>query len=555
MTPLYEGNQRRFAEPCIIVIFGATGDLTARKLIPALYNLLRDGQLPSQFACVGFARRLKTDLEFRSEMKEAAQKFSRVQPIDDSLWSHFQDHLFYHMSEFHEDEGYVRLEKRLQDLDHQLGTKGNRIFYLATPPSYFPLISAKLKAQNLISEGVAKLRFGAKSALFGQDPDSAPIAYSEPSMSIGAETGPAQKSSNLASKASFATPSPEKNNESPWSRIIIEKPFGHDLSSAQQLQQELLSSLSENQIYRIDHYLGKETVQNLLVFRFANSIFESLWNNRYIDHIQITVAEDLGIGSRGRFFEEAGLVRDIVQNHVMQLVSLVAMEPPFSLDANAIRDEKVKVLQAIRPLENKDTVLGQYDSGLIDGNEVIGYRKEKDVSPESTVETYAALRLHIDNWRWAGTPFYLRAGKRLPKRITEIAVTFKDPPGVLFQNVHHKNDPNVLVIRIQPDEGSSLKINCKVPGPVSAVQPVKMDFKYGSYFGTTPPEAYERLIYDAILGDSTLFARQDEVLLSWKLLTPILKKHRTIPTYAAGSWGPDAADLLVKADGRHWRLI
>ncbi len=499
MTPLYEGNQRRFTEPCIIVIFGATGDLTARKLIPALYNLLRDGQLPSQFACVGFARRPKTDLEFRSEMKEATQKFSRVQPIDDSLWSHFQDHLFYHMSEFHEDEGYVRLEKQLQDLDHQLGTKGNRIFYLATPPSYFPLICAKLKAQSLIY--------------------------------------------------------PEKNNESPWSRIIIEKPFGHDLSSAQQLQQELLSSLSENQIYRIDHYLGKETVQNLLVFRFANSIFESLWNNRYIDHIQITVAEDLGIGSRGRFFEEAGLVRDIVQNHVMQLVSLVAMEPPFSLDANAIRDEKVKVLQAIRPLENGDAVLGQYGPGLIDGNEVIGYRKEKDVSPESTVETYAALRLHIDNWRWAGTPFYLRAGKRLPKRITEIAVTFKDPPGVLFQNIHRKNDPNVLVIRIQPDEGSSLKINCKVPGPFSAVQPVKMDFKYGSYFGTTPPEAYERLIYDAILGDSTLFARQDEVLLSWKLLTPILKKHRTIPTYAAGSWGPDAADLLVKADGRHWRLI
>jgi glucose-6-phosphate 1-dehydrogenase len=500
MNPLYEENQSRFTEPCIVVIFGATGDLTSRKLVPALYNLLKEGQLPSQFACVGFARRPKTDEEFRKEMEEAVKKFSRTQPIDESLWKHFEDHLYYHMSEFHDDEGYAQLNQRLKNLDHRLGTKGNRIFYLATPPSYFPTICEKLKKENLI--------------------------YPE-------------------------------TTEGPWSRIIIEKPFGHDLSSAETLQQELLKCLGENQIFRIDHWLGKETVQNLLVFRFANSIFESLWNNRYIDHVQITVAEDLGIGTRGKFWEEAGLLRDIVQNHVMQLVSLVAMEPPVSLSANAIRDEKVKVLQAIRPLEKKDVVHGQYTPGLVDGEDVIGYRQEKDVSPTSIVETYAALRLHIDNWRWSGTPFYLRSGKRLPKRSTEIAITFKDPPGVLFQNSHRKNNPNVLVIQIQPGEGISLKINCKVPGPASPIQPVKMDFKYGSYFGTTPPEAYERLICDAILGDPTLFAREDEVFASWKLLSPIFdwwKKDAPAP-YPAGSWGPDAADELLKQDGRHWRLI
>ncbi len=496
MNLLAEESQTRFTEPCIVVIFGATGDLTSRRLVPALYNLLKAGQLPSQFACVGFARRQKNDDQFRIEMHEAVKKFSRTQPIDEHLWKHFEDHLYYHESEFHDEEGYAKLKKKLEELDHRLGTKGNRIFYLATPPSYFPTICEKLKKEKLVY--------------------------------------------------------PEQQDQ-PWSRVVIEKPFGHDLHSAEELQKELMKHLGENQIYRIDHWLGKETVQNLLVFRFANSIFESLWNNRYIDHVQITVAEDLGIGTRGKFWEETGLLRDIVQNHVMQLVSLVAMEPPVSLDANAIRDEKVKVLQAIRPIEKKDVVHAQYTAGFIDGEDVVGYLQEKDVAPQSTVETYAALRLHIDNWRWSGVPFYLRSGKRLPKRSTEIAITFKDPPGVLFQNGHRKNDPNVLVMQIQPDEGISLKINCKVPGPASPIQPVKMDFKYGSYFGTTPPEAYERLICDAILGDSTLFARQDEVLISWKLLTPVLKGKPT--TYPAGSWGPDAADKLLEQDGRHWRLI
>ncbi|MBS0649161.1 MAG: glucose-6-phosphate dehydrogenase [Verrucomicrobia bacterium] len=502
MNPLEEEVQSRLVEPCILVIFGATGDLTSRKLVPALYNLLKDGQLPSLFTCVGFARRPKTHDQFRDEMKEAVSKYSRTKPMEESLWSHFKDHLFYHMSEFHDDAGYEKLKSFLSELDNKLGTKGNRIFYLATQPSYFPLICEKLHKAGLIY--------------------------------------------------------PEKDSK--WSRVIIEKPFGYNLSSAYALQKELMQYLSEKQIYRIDHYLGKETVQNILVFRFANSLFESLWNNRYIDHVQITVAEDIGIGTRGKFWEETGLLRDIVQNHMMQLLSLMAMEPPVSLDANAIRDEKVKVLEAIRPLQENEVIRGQYGPGMINGEPVVGYRQEKDVHPESAVESYLALKIHIDNWRWSGVPFYLRAGKRLPKRTTEIAVTFKDPPRVLFQNSHRKNPPNVLVIRIQPDEGSSLKINCKVPGPANNMQPVKMDFRYGAYFGTTPPDAYERLICDCMLGDSTLFAREDEVINSWKLLTPVLenwaKNHpKDFPNYPAGSWGPAAADELIEADGRKWRLI
>lgn len=510
MNPLEETEQSRLVEPCTLVIFGATGDLTSRKLVPALYNLLRDGQLPSLFTCVGFARRQKSNDEFRDEMKDAVSKYSRTKPLEESLWNHFKDHLFYHMSEFHDDAGYESLKKLLNEFDIKFGTKGNRIFYLATQPSFFPLICEKLHKAGLIYD----------------EKDS-------------------QKSDQKTNK---------------WSRVVLEKPFGYNLDSAHQLQKELLQYLTEKQIYRIDHYLGKETVQNLLVFRFANSIFESLWNNRYIDHIQITVAEDIGIGTRGKFFEEAGLLRDIVQNHMMQLLSLVAMEPPVSLDADAIRDEKVKVLEAIRPLKETEVVRGQYGPGMINGEEVVGYRQEKDVNPQSPVETYLALKLHIDNWRWSGVPFYLRSGKRLPKRTTEIAVIFKDPPGVLFQNSNRKNPPNVLVIRIQPDEGSSFKINCKVPGPSNTMQPVKMDFRYGAYFGTTPPEAYERLICDCILGDSTLFAREDEVFHSWKLLTPLLddwakNPPKDFPNYAAGSWGPKASDQMIEADGRKWRLI
>lgn len=507
--PLEEpGVTKRFVNPCILVIFGATGDLTARKLIPAIYNLAREGQLPSQFACVGFARREKTHEQFRQEMLTAINNFSRVKPVEESLWNTFKEQIFYHQSEFHLDDGYQKLSAFLNELDGRFGTKGNRVFYLSTQPSYFPVICEKLHKNGLLYD--------------------------------------------------------ESKTTDKWSRVIIEKPFGHDLNSAIQLQKELLQFLKEEQIYRIDHYLGKETVQNLLVFRFANSIFESLWNNRYIDHVQITVAEDIGIGTRGAFFEEAGLLRDIVQNHMMQLLSLVAMEPPVSLHASAIHDEKVKVLQGIRPFSDEDlktsVVRGQYGKGFIGGEAVNAYREEKNVNPKSNIETYLAIRLFIDNWRWHGVPFYLRAGKRLPKRATEIAITFRYPPGVLFQEADKFHEPNVLAIRIQPDEGTALKINCKVPGPSSPIQPVKMDFRYGSYFGMAPPEAYERLILDCIIGDATLFARDDEVFNSWKFLTPILEYFaketaKDFPNYASGTWGPKSAEEMIARDGRKWRLL
>ncbi|MBM3183750.1 MAG: glucose-6-phosphate dehydrogenase, partial [Chlamydiae bacterium] len=379
-SPLEEtGRGSRMIDPCIMVIFGATGDLTGRKLAPALYNLGREGLLPPNFALVGFARREKTHEEFRKELKDQISQHSRVKPIDENFWKHFQEQIFYHQSEFDDEKGYASLEAFLKNLDGRFATRGNRLFYLSVQPKYFPLIVQKAHATNLIYD-------------------------------------------------------PHKTQDK-WSRFIIEKPFGHDLSSANALQNEISKYLDETQIYRIDHYLGKETVQNLLVFRFANSIFESLWNYRHIDHVQITVAEDLGIGTRGHFFEEEGILRDIVQNHMMQLLSLVAMEPPVSLNAGAIRDEKVKVLQSIRPLTEADfqtsVIRGQYADGFINGGQVSSYRKEKDVSPTSNIETYVALRFFIDNWRWAGVPFYLRAGKRLPKRVSEIAIVFKDAPGVL----------------------------------------------------------------------------------------------------------------------------
>jgi len=505
-NPLEETTATKILDPCVMVIFGATGDLTARKLFPALYNLKREGSLPAHFAVVGFARREKSDDEFSSEMQTATSKYSRVKPLDTELWNSFSEQIFYHRSEFDNDAGYENLKKRLEEIDGTFGTKGNRVYYLSTPPSYFSLIVSKLSQHGLIYD-----------------------------------------TNQVKNK---------------WSRIIVEKPFGRDLTSAFDLQKDLCSHVKEEQIYRIDHWLGKETVQNLMVMRFGNAIFESMWNSRYIDCVQITVAEDFGVGTRGKFWEEAGMLRDIVQNHMMQLLSLVAMEPPVNLQANSVRSEKVKVLHSLRPIAEKEidtyAVRGQYGPGFVDNKEMKAYRQEDNVDPNSNVETFVALQLFIDNWRWAGVPFYLRAGKCLPKKATEIAVFFKNAPGVLFSQ-KAKDDANVLVIRIQPDEGISLRINSKVPG-LNNRQPVKMDFLYGSYFGASPPEAYERLICDAILGDSTLFAREDEVLASWKLLTPVLEHWQNttpanFPNYASGTWGPKEAEEMVARDGKHWRFL
>ncbi|NGX57433.1 MAG: Glucose-6-phosphate 1-dehydrogenase 2 [Chlamydiae bacterium] len=495
------------AEPCILVIFGATGDLTARKLVPALYNMAREGQLPAHFACVGFARRDKNHDIFRNEMFEAVNQFSRVKPVDPEIWKEFSQCLFYHKSNFNEDEGYDSLHKFLKTLDQQFNTKGNRVYYLSTQPTFFSMISDKLSQHNLV---------------YNQDE--------------------AEK----------------------WSRVIIEKPFGRDLESSIQLQNEVERCLDESQIYRIDHYLGKETVQNLMAFRFSNAIFEDLWNNHHIDHVQMTVAEDIGIGTRGKLWEESGSLRDIVQNHMMQVLSLAAMEPPISFDSTAIHDEKVKVLESIRafPMDEFDeyVIRGQYAPGYVDGELVKGYREEDNVSPTSNVETFVALKLHIDNWRWAGVPFYLRTGKHLPKKVTDISVVFKQAPGFLFNKEESRLQQNILSIRIQPDEGISLKMNCKVPGLPSPLQPVKMDFRYGQYFGLEPPEAYERLITDCMAGDRTLFARWDEVLASWKLLDPVLTKWaeappKDFPNYPAGSWGAERADKIIENDGREWCLL
>jgi glucose-6-phosphate 1-dehydrogenase len=503
----YTNRKEQGLNPCILVIFGATGDLTARKLLPALYQLALEQLLPEKFACIGFARRTKSDDDFRKEMRDALEKYARTTPIDEALWSSFSQKLFYHCSPFDNDDGYDSLQKRLQAMDEQLGTGGNRLFYLAIPPSYFPLIIEKLNVHKLV------------------------YPYAE--------------------------------DEKKWSRVIVEKPFGHDLSSALQLQNEITKYLDEKQIYRIDHYLGKETVQNLLVFRFSNSLFEALWNNHYIENVQITVAEEQGIGTRGAFFEEAGILRDIVQNHMMQLLALIAMEPPNHFNAQEIRNEKVKVMDSIRPFppENPSyyAVRGQYGKGIIEGQTVCGYREENNVAPESMVETFVAMELHIDNWRWAGVPFYLRAGKRLAKRTTEVAITFKPAPTSLFPRLKPVKN-NVLYIRIQPDEGISLRMNCKEPGINSVIQPVDMDFRYGSYFGKEPPEAYERLICDCIAGDATLFTSIDEVMASWKLLTPLLNYwlyHKTdvFPNYPSGSWGPISAHELLEKAGHAWHSI
>jgi glucose-6-phosphate 1-dehydrogenase len=505
VNPLREGlSSRPTPQPCSVVIFGASGDLTYRKLIPALYNLGADGDLPTAYNVVGFARREKTDEAFRQELEEAARKFSR-QSVNDELWANFSKSIFYHRSEFGNLEGYQTLAARLDQLDAERGTRGNRLFYLSVAPSEFPVILEKLA-----QVGLNEAKPGA------------------------------------------------------WSRVIVEKPFGKDLPSAQSLNQVVNAVFREKDTFRIDHYLGKETAQNIMVLRFANGIFEPIWNHRYIDHIQITGAEPLGVEGRGPYYESAGALRDMVQNHLLQLLSLVAMEPPVELTADAVRDEKVKVIKSLRPMSEadvaRDVVRGQYTAGAIAGKDVIAYRTEERVNPESMTETYVALKAQVDNWRWAGVPFYIRFGKRLAKGGTEIAVQFKDVPGVLFSR-DSAIGPNVLVIRIQPDEGISLRIQAKRPGTAVSIEPVKMDFHYGTSFGKASPEAYERLLLDAMAGDATLFARRDEVENAWAFIDRIENAwHKSAPPpplcfYPAGSWGPKESDDLLERDARAWRRI
>jgi glucose-6-phosphate 1-dehydrogenase len=506
LNPLRAGlSTRAVPQPCAMVIFGATGDLTHRKLIPALYNLAADGELPPAVNVIGFARRPKTDDEFREELAETTKKFSR-QPVRDDIWKTFAQSVFYHQSEFQDEEGYKSLVKRLARMDEERGTRGNRMFYLAVAPEQFAPILKNLKAAGL-----------------------------------------------------------NKPKEGSWARVIIEKPFGRDLASARELNRIVHEVFAEEQTYRIDHFLGKETAQNILVLRFANAIFEPIWNTRYIDHLQITASETLGVEGRAGYYESAGALRDMVQNHMLQLLCLVAMEAPTDLSADSIRDEKVKVVRSLRRYTpdavGKFVVRGKYRAGAINGKPVAGYREEGNVNPDSQTETYVALRALVDNWRWSEVPIYIRVGKRLPKSATEISVHFKRAPMVLFNRDSPTLDQNVLVIRIQPDEGISLRMMAKIPGTSLRIEPVKMDFHYGTSFGKASPEAYERLLLDAMSGDPTLFARRDEVEEAWAFIDTIEnawgQKENPPPLsfYPAGSWGPEEADELLARDGRAWRRL
>ncbi len=503
-NPLREGIvTRTVPASCTVVIFGATGDLTHRKLIPALYNIAADGEMPPGLAVVGFARRPKSDDEFRSDLADATKKYSR-QTVRDDLWEAFAKSVSYHQSEFADQAGYQSLGEKLQQIEKDRPTGGNRLFYLAVAPDQFEPI-----LKNLVAAGL------------------------------------------------------NKPGGDAWARVIVEKPFGTDLASARELNRVVESAFPEADTYRIDHFLGKETAQNILVLRFANAIFEPLWNTRYIDHVQITAAETLGVEGRAGYYEGAGALRDMVQNHLLQLLCLVSMEPPTDLRADSIRDEKVKIVRALRRFTaddvKKNVVRGQYSEGAIAGKTVPAYRAEEKVNPESATETFVALRLWLDDWRWADVPIYMRVGKRLPKSATEISVHFKKAPAVLFNRENHSLDQNVLVIRIQPDEGISLRMQAKVPGTSFRIEPVKMDFHYGTSFGKASPEAYERLLLDAMSGDATLFARRDEVEQAWEFIDKIEDAWRDdvapLHEYPAGSWGPDAADDLLARDFRAWRRL
>jgi glucose-6-phosphate 1-dehydrogenase len=495
-------------DPVTIVIFGGAGDLAHRKLLPALYNLHLDGLLPPRIAIVGVGRSDLNDDKYREFAKDGITQFSR-RPIDESVWQTFAPGLFFVSASIDDEHGLAKMGSRLDTVEHERNLTGNRIYYLAIPPSLFGTTVKQLQRGRFVAR--------------------------QPSA-----------------------------DDRPFARLIVEKPIGRDLDSACAINDALAVVFDERQIYRIDHYLGKETVQNILVMRFANSIFEPLFNQKYVDHVQITVAEAEGVGTRAGYYEQAGALRDMVQNHLLQLLALVSTEPPRSLDADVVRENKLQVLLSLRPIAgdavDANVVRGQYAEGFDLGKRVERYRAEKGVDPQSRTETFVALQLFIDNWRWAGVPFFLRTGKRLPKRASEISVHLKAVPPILFNaNPNGRLDPNVLSIRIQPDEGFALSISSKIPGQKVQIYPVQMDFRYGSTFGGSSPEAYERLLLDVMTGDQTLFMRRDQVEAAWRFVMPILDRWAAssdaVPTYAAGSWGPAAADTLVESTGRQWRPL
>ena len=493
------------ADPCVMVIFGATGDLTKRKLFPALYNLAAAHLLAPDFAIVCSARNDMTTEAFRAQISTDIKNFATGE-IDPKIWDWFLERIYYIAVDVTKPESYQGLKQLITEVDGSHNTHGNYFFYLAISPNFFGPTICHLGEAGLTDESA-----------------------------------------------------------SGWRRVIIEKPFGRDLDSARALNAEIKTVLHENQIYRIDHYLGKETVQNIMVFRFGNGMFEPIWNRNYIDHVQITAAETVGVEKRGGYYETSGALRDMIPNHLFQLVSLTAMEPPVSFDADAVRDEQAKALHAISPIPPEDVltraVRGQYGSGMVDGKAAPGYRQEEQVDPESKTETFVALKLEIDNWRWADVPFYLRTGKRLPKRVTEIAIQFKSAPLMIFRDTPvERLRTNRLVIHIQPDEGISLRFGAKVPGTVMKLGAVEMDFNYVDHFGSVPSTGYERLLYDCMIGDATLFQRADMVEAGWNVIEPVIDvwkalPARSFPNYAPGTWGPHEADELLAHDGREWRPI
>jgi len=490
-------------EPTVIVIFGASGDLTQRKVVPALYNLFLDHWLPERFALIGFARTSFMEASFREHLRQGVDQFSRHNKTNDEDWQAFAPHIHYMLADYSDPAAYTTLSDSLSKMDEEGHTKANHIFYLATPPGNVEVIVQRLGKANL-------------------------------------------------------------SRDRQQDRIVIEKPFGRDLSSACTLNRTLTSIFDESQIYRIDHYLGKETVQNILALRFANALFEPIWDRRYIDHVQITVAEDVGVEHRGGYYDQAGALRDMIQNHLIQILCLITMEPPVSFNANEIRNKKVDVLRTIRPIPqeqvNRFAVRGQYGDGWIQGQHASAYREEPSVAPDSSIETFAALKLFVDNWRWQGVPFYLRTGKRLPAKVSEVSIQFRPVPHQSFPPSAVRDwQPNRLVIHIQPEEGTLLRIQAKQPGLTMRLSPVDMHFTYQEAFQTSSPDAYETLLLDVMMGDATLFMRADQVEAAWSVVTPILEgwkvvKSSDFPNYSSGTWGPEAAEALIARDGRKWLL-